>query len=128
MAVFRLAPRSTAETERLKDEVIDLTHRLALAASRCSDFGGAGGQPANWSAGRLSVPEAQLPPQAREQFRKNGHVVLRNFISPEELASFASEVRETVVDHRHDWDRCALCAAPEPSTATCRSTAWPLPG
>ena len=39
-----------------------------------------------------------------------------------------SEVRETVVDHRHDWDRCALCAAPEPSTATCRSTAWPLPG
>ena len=87
---------------------MSLQHRLALAASRCSDFGGPGGPPVNWSAGKLSDAGPQLPLLAREQFRKHGHVVLRNFISPEELASFASTVRETVVEHRHDWDRYVI--------------------
>ena len=54
----------------------------------------------------LDQPEPlPLPPAALEAFRKNGHIVLRNFISKDELARYASDVREAVVDHRHDWDR-----------------------
>lgn len=120
-------PCSAQETERLKDEVVSLNHRLALAASRCSDFGGPGGPPANWSGGKLSDPGPQLPPLAREQFRKNGHVVLRNFIAPDELASFAPAVRETVVDHRHDWDRY-VCTIRQPrAAATCAAAVTPCP-
>lgn len=104
-AILRVPRSNSLDTEQLIDEVVRLNRRLALAASRCSDFGGPGGPSANWSAGKLGKPAKELPPQVGEQFRKNGHVVLRNFISPEELAHFASEVRETVVEHRHDWDR-----------------------
>ena len=46
-----------------------------------------------------------MPQAALDAFRKNGHIVLRNFISSEELDRYAADVRETVVDHRHDWDR-----------------------
>ena len=98
--------RRSAEIEGLKDDMVLLHRRLSFASSRCSDFGGPDGPPAPWRARPLSEPEAApLPAAVHAQYRKHGHVVLRNFLDPADLEVYAALARDLVVDKRHDWDR-----------------------